>query len=136
MSHPESLEHASMVLAKTYSIYFLVVGLALVVDPTRFRAWYEDILAENRRVMFGGTISLVIGCFILAFHPYWKFNWQLILTLIGVWGVFSGAGCLIWKDFIKLFKGMINANDLVYRLSGVFWAALGAFLGYQSYFSS
>ena len=58
----------SIMFAKAYGIYFTVVGLALLVDPSRFRAWYEDILAEGRRVVFGGTVALLIGSFILASH--------------------------------------------------------------------
>ena len=47
------------ILAKTYGIYFIVVGLGLIIGPDRFREWYESLLQESRRVLFGGTISLV-----------------------------------------------------------------------------
>ena len=53
----------SIMFAKAYGIYFAVVGLALFLSPSRFRTWYEDILAEDRRAMFGGTVAQ-IGCFI------------------------------------------------------------------------
>lgn len=121
-------------LGKTYAIYFSVVGIALMVDPPRFRRWYKDILNESRRVLFGGTISLLIGSLIIACHNHWIMDWPVIITLIGYWGVLSGAGCLISKDFIKWFKPMVDASDLVYRGSGLAWLALGLFLAYNTYF--
>ena len=36
----------TLMFAKAYGIYFLVVGLALLACPSRFRTWYEDILSE------------------------------------------------------------------------------------------
>ena len=76
---------------KAYGIYFTVVGLALIVDPERFRSWYMDILSETRRVIFGGVISLLIGSFIIATHHVVVMDWRLVITSIGYWGVISGA---------------------------------------------
>ena len=123
----------TVMFAKAYGIYFIAVGLALVLDPQRFRRWYEDVLQESRRAMFGGTISLVIGCFIIANHHHLVMDWPVIITLIGYWGVFSGAGCLISDKFIQLFKPMVQASELVYRGSGLAWLLLGAFLAYQGF---
>ncbi len=123
----------TLMFAKAYGIYFLVVGLALLACPSRFRTWYEDILSESRRVLFGGTISLLIGCFIIATHHIIVMDWPVIITLIGYWGVASGAGCLISDKFITLFKPMIKSSDLVYRLSGVAWLLLGVFLAFQGF---
>ena len=123
----------SIMYAKAYGIYFLVVGLALLFNSDCFRTWYEDILKENRRVVFGGTLSLLIGSFILATHHVLVLDWPLIITLIGYWGVGSGALCLISKNYIKLFKPMINASKTVYQLSGVAWSLLGVFLILQGF---
>lgn len=123
----------TMIFAKAYGIYFLVVGLALLICPSRFRTWYEDILSESRRALFGGTISLLIGSFIIATHHVLVMDWPVIITLIGYWGVISGAGCLISDNYIKLFSIMVNSSDLVYRVSGIAWLLLGVFLGYHGF---
>ena len=123
----------TMIFAKAYGIYFLVVGLALLICPSRFRTWYEDILSESRRALFGGTISLLIGSFIIATHHVLVMDWPVIITLIGYWGVISGAGCLISDNYIKLFSIMVNSSDIVYRVSGIAWLLLGVFLGYHGF---
>ena len=133
MENELSLIGNTMVFAKAYGIYFSVVGIALIVCPKRFRSWYEDIMSESRRAVFGGTIALLIGSFILATHHKLVMDWPIIITLIGYWGVISGAGCLISDNYIKLFKVMVDAPDIVYRLSGAAWLILGAFLAYQGF---
>lgn len=133
MVDEHSIMANTVMFAKAYGIYFFVVGLALIVCPSRFKSWYEDILAESRRVLFGGTISLLIGSFIIATHHVLVVDWPVIITMIGYWGVLSGAGCLISDKFINLFKIMINSSDVVYRVSGLAWLLLGCFLGYQGF---
>ena len=119
--------------AKAYGIYFLVTGLGLIVNPQRFRAWYNDIISESRRVLFGGTIALLIGSFIVATHNHIVADWPVIISLIGYWGVFAGAGCLLSEKFIGLYKFMIKSSDLVYRVSGVAWVLLGLFLASKGF---
>ena len=132
MDHGSVAQHTVM-FAKAYGIYFTVVGVALLASPTRFRKWYEDIVSESRRALFGGTISLLIGSFILATHNHIVADWPMIITLIGYWGVVSGAGCMISDGYIKLFNPMVKASDVVYRASGVAWALLGLFLAYKGF---
>ena len=128
MDHVTSIAANSIIFAKAYGIYFIVTGLGLAICPNRFREWYHDILSESRRVLFGGTIALLIGSFIIATHNHLVADWPVIITLIGYWGVFAGAGCLLSDKFINLYKFMINSNDLVYKVSGVAWTLLGVFL--------
>tara|TARA_B100001989_G_C24508685_1_gene449142 strand:+ start:43 stop:444 length:402 start_codon:yes stop_codon:yes gene_type:complete len=123
----------SLLFAKAYGLYFIVVGIGLLSSPDRFRSWYEDIVSESRRVLFGGTIALIIGCFIIATHHHIVLGWPLLITLIGYWGILAGLGCYISDNFIKLFKPMINSSDLIYRLSGLAWALIGLFLAYQGF---
>ena len=125
----------TLIFAKAYGIYFSGVGIGLLTSPERFRNWYEDIMEESRRALFGGTVSLLIGSFIIATHNILVLDWPIIITLIGYWGVISGIGCLISNQYVKLFMPMVNANKLVYRLSGLGWLVLGLFLFYQGFFN-
>ncbi len=123
----------SIILAKTYGIYLFFTGLSLLISPQRYRNWYNDILSDDRRQLFGGLFALLIGSFIIAVHNIWVADWRVVLTLIGYWGVFWGAGLFLSKDFGKFFRVMIDSPDLVYRLSGLVWSLVGAFLFYQGY---
>ena len=69
----------------------------------------------------------------MATHNHFVMDWPIILTLIGYWGVFSGAGCLMSDNFIKLFKFMVDSSGFVYRGSGLVWLLLGLFLAYKGF---
>ena len=133
MNEISSVAGLTAMYAKAYGIYFLVTGLGLIVNPQRFRAWYNDIISESRRVLFGGTIALLIGSFIVATHNHIVADWPVIISLIGYWGVFAGAGCLLSDKFIGLYKFMIKSSDVVYRVSGVAWVLLGLFLASKGF---
>jgi len=133
MNEISSVAGLTAMYAKAYGIYFLVTGLGLIVNPQRFRDWYNDIVSESRRVLFGGTIALLIGSFIVATHNHIVADWSVIISLIGYWGVFAGAGCLLSDKFIGLYKFMIKSSDLVYRVSGLAWVLLGLFLASKGF---
>lgn len=71
------MELMTDLFSRAYGVYFIVLGIALLLSPDRFRHWYNDILVESRRAMFGGTIALLIGSFILATHHV-LFNLRLL----------------------------------------------------------
>ena len=123
----------TLIFAKAYGIYFSGVGIGLLTSPERFRNWYEDIMEESRRALFGGTVSLLIGSFIIATHNILVLDWPIIITLIGYWGVIAGGGSMISDRVVHLFKPMINSSDLVYRASGVAWLVVGLFLANQGF---
>ena len=75
------------------------VGLSLLLSPQRYRNWYNDILSDDRRQLFGGLFALLIGSFIIAVHNIWVADWRVVLTLIGYWGVFWGS----WIIFVRRF---------------------------------
>ena len=129
----QSTAAMTLMYAKAYGIYFIVTGLALMVNPNRFRSWYNDSMGESRRALVGGLIALVIGCFIIATHNHIVADWPIIITLIGYWGVIAGGGSMISDRVVHLFKPMINSSDLVYRASGVAWLVVGLFLANQGF---
>ena len=128
-----SLTAMTLMYAKAYGIYFIATGLAIFLNPSRIRSWYEGILHDKGTVMLGGTIALVIGSFILATHHIIVPDWRIIITLIGYWGVVAGTAALVSDNVIKLVKGIVNNSDLIYRLSGLAWLLLGVFLASKGF---
>ena len=133
MDHSLSTLPTTVLFAKAYGIYFTGVGLGLLANPGQFRDWYESLIQESRRVLFGGTIALLIGSFILATHNVLVADWPIIITLIGYWGVITGTGSLITGNFVSFFKPMIHSGDIVYRLSGLGWVIIGLFLAMKGF---
>lgn len=123
----------SILFAKAFGIYLTIVGVALFLNPQRFRTWYNEMIDNDFHLLFGGTLALFIGVFIIALHNIWVMSWPVLITLIGYWAIFKGAGFLITPKFVRLFKPIINTQTLTYRLSAIGWILVGLFLFYQGY---
>ncbi|HEV8051298.1 MAG TPA: hypothetical protein VGP47_02305 [Parachlamydiaceae bacterium] len=123
----------SLLFAKALGMYLTIVGIAILLHPKRFRTWYNKIITDDFHFLFGSTLALFIGVFIVALHNVWVFNWPIIITLIGYWSMFKGAGFLIIPNFVKVFKPFIDAKTLTYRFSGIVWIIIGLFLLYHGY---
>lgn len=128
-----NIEWASIFFAKAFGIYFLVVGLALFFNSLRFRQWYDDILRTEHLTLLGGAMALIIGSFVVAAHNLWVPDWRMIITIIGYWSVAKGAGLLIIPNFVQIFKPIISANDVSYRVGGIVWFIIGLILFYFGY---
>ncbi len=125
---------SSIVFAKAFGIYLIVVGVALISHPERFRAWYNDILANDSERLLGGTLALFIGVFIIAIHNVWVEDWRILITVIGYWGLLKGGALLIFPSFPNNFRPMIESSNLTYRIMGFGWILYGLFLFYNGYF--
>lgn len=128
----ESLE-TSILFAKAFGIYLTIFGIAILLHPQRFKAWYYEMIIKDFNLLFSGTLALFIGVFIIAFHNIWVLNWPILITLIGYWAVFKGAGFLITPKFVKLFQPIIDTTNLTYRLKGLGLLLVGLFLLYHGY---
>ena len=123
----------SILYAKAYGIYFIATGLAIFLNPTRIRAWYQGILNDKNLAMVSSTFTILIGSFILATHHLIVADWHIIITLIGYWGVVVGTAGLVSDKVVQLVRGIVNNSDLIYRVSGIAWLLLGVFLVMKGY---
>lgn len=123
----------TLFLAQVLSIYLLVVGIALFLNPGRFRMIYKAFFENEGMLLLAGVVALLFGAFIVSAHNYWIFGWPVILTLIGYWGIIKGAGILILPGFVDFFKPMVNVSDSLYRIMGIIVGLVGLFLFYQGW---
>jgi uncharacterized protein YjeT (DUF2065 family) len=124
---------ASFIFARVYAIYFIVIGIALLLYPKRFRNWYSEIMRKPDQVMLGAILSLLIGSFIVATHNVWVLDWPILITIIGWWGIIWAATLLISPNSVGWHSFMTNSTNTTYRASGVFWVLLGLYLGYHGF---
>lgn len=126
---------ATIIIAKIIGIYMLVVGLAILAQPKRFKAMYKDMLKQTSLLFYGGIMALLFGAVIVSFHNVWVFSWPVFITILGWWGVIKGAGLLLWTDgFIDLFKPMMKLPENGFRIMGAIATLLGLFFTYQGWF--
>ena len=123
----------TILLAKVLGLYVFVVGIALVINPERFRGWYRKILEDDTQLFLGGVMALLLGAFIVGTHNVWVMGWPVILTVFGWMAVIKGAALMIVPNFSQMFKPMLDQSAEFYRVVGILWSLLGLFLCYQGW---
>lgn len=123
----------TIILAKILGLYFLAIGIALIINPNRFKSMYQQMMKDENFLLLGGIMALLIGAFIVSVHNIWVLGWPVIITVLGWWSLIKGFGLLIYSDFTRLFSFMSDRSPLFFRIIGFVWAVLGAFFIYQGW---
>jgi len=85
--------NASLFLAQAFGLYFVLVGLAMILRWDIVKGWMND-LAGNKTVVFGaGIFALMLGIPLILTHNVWSGGWPVLITI------------LVWITFIK---GVVN----------------------------
>lgn len=123
----------SEILAKIFGLYFLALGLALIINPHRFKKIYQQIAEDENFLLLSAFLALWIGAFVVSVHNLWFFQWPVIITILGWWGLIKGFAFLIFPDSIKLFSFIQNRANYFYQGIGVIYLILGLFLAYKGW---
>ena len=123
----------SIILAKILGLYFLAVGLALILNPDRFKRMYQQVMEDENFLLTGGILALLIGAVIISIHNIWIFGWPVIITVLGWWSLIKGFGLFIYPESIKWFSFIQNRSNRFYRTTGFFYTVFALFLLYKGY---
>lgn len=123
----------TIILAKMLGLYFLTIGLALLINPERFKRFIQDILNNDTLLLWGAFFGVLLGAFIIATHNVWIAGWPVVITIIGWWSLIKSFGILISEKFVHLFSSKTITSDTGLRIASLAWLALGLFLSYQGW---
>ena len=90
----------TIILAKILGLYFLAIGLAVLIDPDRFRKIYQQIKNDENFLLMGGILALLIGAFVVSVHNNWVLGWPVIITLLGWVGLIKGFVLIAYTLFM------------------------------------
>lgn len=123
----------TIILAKFFGLYFLALGLALLINPERFKGLYKNFIHEDSFLILGAIVALIIGAFVISVHNEWVMGWPLLITVLGWWSFIKGFALLAYPDFAKHFQFMSEKSNAFYRGIASIWLVLGAFLAYHGW---
>lgn len=116
----------SVLFARFFAVYFFIIALAVFsLKDFLFRA-IEDVFATPGIMLTTCIMNIMFGLGILIVHPYWSFEWNLVITLIGLLSLLFGIGRLFKPDFIRNFLLRIW-NGPGYRILGSILAILAVY---------
>ncbi len=121
-------------LAMAISLYYLVVGIALIVNRQRFVGIYSEMMNNPTFSVFAGIIALIIGTLIILSHNVWVWGWPVLVTIVGWASFFKGVMLLIFPDrFSSWFVALFRADRIL--IMGCVLIALSALFGYFGFFT-
>ena len=91
------MEHAVQMMA---GITFTALGVSYLIKTADWIGWLAALQAKGRNGSLSlGVAAVVLGSFILAFHPVWQ-GVPLVLTLLGVLAVVKGSMLLLFPGWM------------------------------------
>lgn len=124
----------TIILAKFLGLYFLTIGLALIISSDRLKKLYHQMINDENFIFMGGLLAVLIGSAVISLHNHWILSWPLIITLFGWWSLIRGFIVLSYPDSIK-FVSIENREKLFYQVLSLIYIILGLFLIYKGWWS-
>lgn len=122
----------SLILAKIFGIYFLILALAMFVNPKGFRRMIKAVAENDAVLTLAGVLTLLIGIILVVVHNDWTVNWALPITII--------AWLTLTKGAIRLFMPSVTheltdsiSNNAVHFSVALLALILGLYFVYVGY---
>lgn len=121
---------ATHFIADALSIYFFIVGIAMLVNAKRYVTIFTEMTNSASLLVLAGVIAVVIGILIVLSHDVWE-GWPMLVTIAGWLALLKGACLLIIPTrFLDLFRPLYKETSI--RIMGIVIILLGvlfAFVG-------
>lgn len=118
----------SVFLAKLLSIYLLVIGTALILNPRYYISAIADVINKPGLSVISSILALIIGLLIVLTNQSWTFNWRTVITLIGWLSLFKGLIRTIAPDTANNITIKFTQNMTIYYASAVTCILIGFLL--------
>lgn len=119
----------SIILAKIFGTYLIVLTLAMLINPRGFRQNIRDLTASPGALTVAGVITLLLGIFLVVIHNNWVANWTVIITLIAWLTLLKGLMRFLIPSWTRHVTGWLS-NNTAYFTVAMINLALGIALIY------
>jgi hypothetical protein len=123
----------SIFLAKLIGPMFLVMGLAVLINPEGTRRMGREFIDSDALIFLSGVITLPVGLAIVITHNVWVAGWPVIITIFGWLAVLAGIARMTLHGVIRsIGEAMIDRKTL-FAIPAAIMILLGGYLSYQGY---
>lgn len=120
-------------LAQVMGLWLALFGLAVIINPDKFRKIAKDFLGNMALTMFSGGISILIGLLLVLTHNIWIANWDVVITIVSWVILIHGVIRLFFPDILKQTVEGKKGRGPVLFISWVMFI-VGLFLIYRGFF--
>lgn len=115
-------------LARIFSIYFIVIGISMLINKRFYFAAVKDIASSNIAMLIVGTLTLVLGVILVILHNIWLHDQSIAVTLLCWLVLISGIIRTMFPTLVQKMATKFQKNIVVF--GGVISLILGALYGY------
>lgn len=122
----------SIFLAQAFGLYFLIGGVALLMNQELTNGLIKKFSSHADDVAMGGFIALIIGIPLVLVHNVWEGTWQIVVTIIawltflkGVVRVFAPRAVTVWSQSLGKQPGVLRIMLLLMIVVGVYLTSVG-----------
>ena len=124
---------ASIFLGRLLGPAFVVVGVALLLRPQRFRVILREFIGNATWLYWAGFVGLLAGLALMLTHNVWTLDWRRLITLIG-WVTLVRALITIFQpEWIVRAGNVILERQIFFLVAAVLDLIIGAVLSYFGY---
>ena len=123
----------SIFLAKLMGPVLALMGLIVLVHPTRVRTMARELMQGEAPIFISGIITLPVALAIVNTHNVWVADWPVIITVFGWLAIVAGVMRTALPGPTKSIGAAMIENTAVLAIPGVLMGALGLYLSYQGY---
>jgi hypothetical protein len=125
----------SIFLAKVLGLYFLIVGIGILLNGQRIKGIITEIDSNPALLLFSGIVPLIVGTLVVVSHTVWEADWRVIVTLIGWLAFIKGIVRVVFPKLAMRFDGKIAKKPFLLKIFAIIILLLAAFLCFAGYMS-
>ena len=122
----------TLFLTQLFGLYFLVMGIVLVVRHKTLSQIINNFLADEALMFFAGIFVLLLGLSLVLVHNSWGTGIEWVITLIAWLTLLKGIFYLLFPSvIISISKWFSSRGMFVY--GGIFAILIGLYLTSQGF---
>lgn len=122
----------SYYLAQVMGLYFFIIGVAMLLNPPKFKAIMSDFQENPALLTYTGIVGLVMGLLLVVGHNYWM-GWPTVITILS-WIILLKAlfRILFLDQFIQFTQRLMHKQGYNWMC----WISIivGAYLAIMGFF--
>lgn len=125
----------TLLLAKAFGIYLLILSIAMMWHKDRFLAALHDMVNSPSVSLISAIFTMIIGILLILSHNVWVSSWPVVITVL-CWAVFiKGTIRVLFPAFDKMAVDAVSGNKIL-CVASVIMLLVGLWLIYQGFFNA
>ena len=122
----------STFLARAFGLYLIIICLAVLFRFKSIQSMYDEMVGNKAFVFLAGFLSLIIGILVVVSHSVFRWDWRVIITLLGYLALIKGIMLMFFPENALKFKSDIIKKPW-YRILIIVFLLIGVYLLYQGF---